>query len=178
MSKNFRKTAVLKKIWIVTYIFTPNDSSEKIRGRYMQLYALQPLLKIFYTFACKRFPGKNCRQICGKSEARVCGTRLPTRQHGVEKRDKTYLLRQDFELGSSSPSFTNKHILKCWRPKSTSKSSRFTGVLKLYLNLFSKVKRIRAPKWAFSFKILVRIASYGLQIDQSHCQNRLSHIIN
>ena len=34
----------------------------------MQLYALEPLLKIFYTFACKRFPGKYCRQICGKSE--------------------------------------------------------------------------------------------------------------
>ena len=29
----------------------------------MQLYALEPLFKIFYTFACKRFPGKNCRQI-------------------------------------------------------------------------------------------------------------------
>ena len=37
----------------------------------MQLYALEPLFKIFYTFACKRFPGKNCRQICGKSEASV-----------------------------------------------------------------------------------------------------------
>ena len=24
----------------------------------MQLYALEPLFKIFYTFACKRFPGK------------------------------------------------------------------------------------------------------------------------
>ena len=23
----------------------------------MQLYALEPLFKIFYTFACKRFPG-------------------------------------------------------------------------------------------------------------------------
>ena len=62
-------------------------------------------------------------------------------------------------------------------PKSTSKSSRFTGVLKLYLNPFSEVKRIRAPKWAFSLTILVRIASYGPQIDQSHCENRLSHII-
>ena len=25
----------------------------------MQLYALEPLFKIFYTFACKRFSGKN-----------------------------------------------------------------------------------------------------------------------
>ena len=24
----------------------------------MQLYALEPLFKIFYTFVCKRFPGK------------------------------------------------------------------------------------------------------------------------
>ena len=28
------------------------------------------------------------------------------------------------------------------------------------------------------FEILVRIASYGPQIDQSHGENRLSHIIN
>ena len=42
---------------------------------------------------------------------------------------------------------------------------------------FSEVKRFRAPKWAFSLKILVRIASYGPQIDQSHGENRLSHII-
>ena len=42
---------------------------------------------------------------------------------------------------------------------------------------FSEVKRFRPPKWAFSLKSLVRIASYGPQIDQSHGENRLSHII-
>ena len=42
---------------------------------------------------------------------------------------------------------------------------------------FSEVKRFRAPKGAFSLKILVRIASYGPQIDQSHGENRISHII-
>ena len=46
------------------------------------------------------------------------------------------------------------------------------------LNIFSEVKRFRPPKWAFSLKILVRIASYGPQIDQSHGENRLSHILN
>ena len=50
--------------------------------------------------------------------------------------------------------------------------------LKLYLNIFCEVKRFRSPKWAFSLKSLVRIASYGPQIGQSHGENRLSHIIN
>ena len=42
---------------------------------------------------------------------------------------------------------------------------------------FSEVKRFRPSKCAFSLNILVRIASYGPQIDQSHGENRLSHII-
>ena len=44
----------------------------------MQLQAVEPLLKIFYTFFCKnfssyrlKFPGKNCRQIYGKSKESV-----------------------------------------------------------------------------------------------------------
>ena len=37
----------------------------------MQLYALEPLFKIFDTLACKRFPGKIADKICGKSEASV-----------------------------------------------------------------------------------------------------------
>ena len=44
----------------------------------MQLHALVPLFKIFYTFVSKnfsscrlKFPGKNCRQIYGKSKASV-----------------------------------------------------------------------------------------------------------
>ena len=32
---------------------------------------------------------------------------------------------------------------------------------------FSEVKRFRGPKWAFAFEILVSIASYWPQIDQS-----------
>ena len=47
----------------------------------------------------------------------------------------------------------------------------------LFKPFFCEVKRFRAPKWAFSLKILVPIASYGPQIDQSHGDNRLSHII-
>ena len=44
----------------------------------MQLNVLEPLFKIFYTFVCKncfscrlKFPGKNCRQIYGKSKASI-----------------------------------------------------------------------------------------------------------
>ena len=44
----------------------------------MQLQALEPLFKIFYTFVCKnfsscrlKFPEKNCGQIYGKSKASV-----------------------------------------------------------------------------------------------------------
>ena len=44
----------------------------------MQLQALEPLFKILYTFVCKKlsscrlkFPGKNCRQIYGKSKASI-----------------------------------------------------------------------------------------------------------
>ena len=44
----------------------------------MQLQALEQLFKIFDTFVCKnfsscrlKFPGKNCRQIYGKSKASV-----------------------------------------------------------------------------------------------------------
>ena len=43
----------------------------------MQLHALEPPYKIFYTFVCKnfssrrlQFPGKNCNQIYGKSKAK------------------------------------------------------------------------------------------------------------
>ena len=43
----------------------------------MQLHALDPPYKIFYTFVCKnfsscrlQFPGKNCYQIYGKSKAK------------------------------------------------------------------------------------------------------------
>ena len=43
---------------------------------------------------------------------------------------------------------------------------------------FFRGKRFRAPKWAFCLENLVRIASYGPQIDQLHGENRLSHIIN
>ena len=42
---------------------------------------------------------------------------------------------------------------------------------------FSEEKRFNAPKLAFSLKILVRIASYGPQIDQWRGENRISHII-
>ena len=44
----------------------------------MQLNVVEPLFKIFYTFVCKncfscrlKFPGKNCRQIYGKSKASI-----------------------------------------------------------------------------------------------------------
>ena len=37
MSSNFRKTAVMKKIWIENLSFTPNDSTERMLERYMQL---------------------------------------------------------------------------------------------------------------------------------------------
>ena len=47
----------------------------------------------------------------------------------------------------------------------------------LFKSFFFQVKRFRPPKWAFSLKILVRIASYVPQIDQSRGENRLSHII-
>ena len=74
VSNNFRKTAFLKKIWIVTYSFTPNDYTEKHWGRYMQLHALERL----FFFVCKNFssfrlkyPGKNCRQIHRKSNTSV-----------------------------------------------------------------------------------------------------------
>ena len=45
MSNNFPKTALLKKKkkWIVNWSFTPNDFTEKIWGRYMQLHALEAL---------------------------------------------------------------------------------------------------------------------------------------
>ena len=49
-------------------------------------------------------------------------------------------------------------------------------VLKVHRRLItSEVKRFRALKGAFSLEIYV--ASYGPQIDQSHGENRLSHII-
>ena len=51
------------------------------------------------------------------------------------------------------------------------------GRLITLFNFFSEVKRFRPPKSAFSLKILVRIAGYRPQIDQSHGENRLSHII-
>ena len=43
-------------MWIVNLSFTPNDSTENIlKGRYMQLEALEPLFKFFYTFVSKHF---------------------------------------------------------------------------------------------------------------------------
>ena len=76
MLDNFRKTAVVKKIWILNYSFITYDSTEKI---HMQLCALKPLFKIFCTFVYENFsscplefPGKNCRQIYGKSKASTC----------------------------------------------------------------------------------------------------------
>ena len=33
-------------------------SNENIRGRHMQVHALETLFKILYTFACKNFLGK------------------------------------------------------------------------------------------------------------------------
>ena len=51
---------------------------EKIWGRHMQLHALEPPFKIFYTFVGKKFsscrlkfPWENCRQIHEKSKASV-----------------------------------------------------------------------------------------------------------
>ena len=42
---------------------------------------------------------------------------------------------------------------------------------------FSRVKEIKSSKISIFFEILVRIAIYGSQIDQSHGDNRLSHMI-
>ena len=56
--------------------------------------------------------------------------------------------------------------------------TRLTGVLELYLNLFSEVKRFRVPKWAFSLKILVRVASYGPLNWPIEWRKQTSHIIN
>ena len=50
-------------------------------------------------------------------------------------------------------------------------------LITLFKPFFCEIKRFRAPKGAFSLKILVPKASYGPQIDQSHGENRLSHII-
>ena len=36
MSNNFRRVAVLKKIWIANSSFTPKDSTEKNWGRYVR----------------------------------------------------------------------------------------------------------------------------------------------
>ena len=59
MSDNFRRTAVPKKIWIVNWSFTPKDSTEKnLRAFIHAPEDLEPLFKIFYTFVCKRVPGK------------------------------------------------------------------------------------------------------------------------
>ena len=59
-----------KKKWIVNESFTPKDSTEKNWGRHIlhALEDLEPLYKIFYTFACKKVLGK-IRQIYGKSKA-------------------------------------------------------------------------------------------------------------
>ena len=43
---------------------------------------------------------------------------------------------------------------------------------------FFRGKEIKSFEMSIFFEILVRIASYGPQIDQSHGENRLSHIIN
>ena len=43
--------------------------------------------------------------------------------------DKIFKHRLESSSIRLGVSFTNKHSLKCWRPKSTSKSSRLTGVL-------------------------------------------------
>ena len=80
MPNNFRKTAVLKKIWIVNKSFTPKDSTGKNWGRYMQLHALESLfyfligLSVIISSTCRlKFPGKKCKQIYGKSKASVWG---------------------------------------------------------------------------------------------------------
>ena len=58
MSNSFRRTAVLKNISIVNYSFTPKDSTGKKLRALHALEDLQTLFKIFYTFACKKVPGK------------------------------------------------------------------------------------------------------------------------
>ena len=65
MSNNFRKVAVLKKIWIANSSYTPKESTEKKLRALRALKDLEPLLKIFYTFLCKKVPGK----MYGKCEA-------------------------------------------------------------------------------------------------------------
>ena len=49
--------------------------------------------------------------------------------------------------------------------------------LKTFFNIFFEIKRFRTAKLAFGFESLVRVASHGPQIDQSHGEDRLSHII-
>ena len=49
--------------------------------------------------------------------------------------------------------------------------------LKTFCNIFFEIKRFRAAKLAFGFESLVRVASHGPQIDQSHGEDRLTHII-
>ena len=43
---------------------------------------------------------------------------------------------------------------------------------------FFRGKEIKSFEMSIFFEILVRIASYGPQIDQSDGENRLSHIMN
>ena len=45
--------------------------------------------------------------------------------------------------------------------------------LKTFFNIFFEIKRFRAAKLAFGFESLVRVASHGPQIDQSHGEDRL-----
>ena len=79
--------------------------------------------------------------------------------------DKNPLSRYDYDSLCSSPFFTNKHRLKCWLKV----DRRFITFLKPSL----EITRFRSAKRAFAFVILVSIASYGTQIDQSHGENRL-----
>ena len=75
-------------------------------------------------------------------------------------------MRQDYELVSSAPSFTNKRSLKCWRTKSTSKSSRLTEVLQLYLNLFPKYRDLELRNehflWNFGPYSKLRTANWPI----------------
>ena len=53
-----QETAVLKKIWIVTKASLLRILLKKKMGSFHALEDLEPLLKIFYTFVCKKVSGK------------------------------------------------------------------------------------------------------------------------
>ena len=59
MSNNFRKTTVLKKIWIFNYSFTPKDSTEnKNEGVTCVRRPRTTFFLNFYTFVCKKVQRK------------------------------------------------------------------------------------------------------------------------